>query len=51
MANKRPVRHFLRNKKDGFSKTPNSLLRCVPGCFSVRQIFIIAQDLRASPIL
>jgi hypothetical protein len=33
---------------DGFAKSPNPLLRCIPRCFSVRKVRIIARDLRAS---
>ena len=37
-----------KNIPDGFVKNPNFLLRCIPRCFSVRQVLIIARDLRAS---
>ncbi len=33
---------------DGFVKSPNSLLRCIPSYFNVRQVRLIAGDLRAS---
>jgi hypothetical protein len=45
----RPVEALTKNQKpDGFVKSPNFLLRCIPRCFSVRQVRIIAWDLRAS---
>jgi len=36
---------------DGFVKTPNSLLRFILSFFNVRPVRLIAEDLRASPIL
>ena len=49
-ALKTHARAFQKTSKkiDGFAKSPNSLLRCIPRCFSVRRVRIIARDLRAS---
>ena len=36
-----------KRKKVGFVKSPTAVLRCILRCFRVRQVRIIAQDLRA----
>ncbi|MEZ4552150.1 MAG: hypothetical protein R2874_17250 [Desulfobacterales bacterium] len=39
---------FVKEHIDGFVKSPEFFVALHPRCFSVRQVRIIAQDLRAS---